>query len=48
MLPTAVVISGFHMLSTWSWNAIDMPGTNSHHTANEPRQMMNAYFRPTM
>ena len=48
MAPTAVVISGFHMLSTVSWNINDMPGTSSHHTANEPRQMMNVYLRPMM
>jgi hypothetical protein len=33
------VMVGSHMFSTWSWKNKDMPGTMSHHTANEPRQM---------
>ena len=36
------------MFNTSLWKAIDIPGTMSHHTANEPRQIMNAYFRPMM
>ena len=48
MSPTAVVMEGSQRLSTWSWKTMAMPGTTSHHTASEPRQMMNAYFRPMM
>ena len=39
---------GSHWLSTMSPQNNDMPGTISHHTANEPTQMMKAYFRPTI
>ena len=35
-------------LSTVSWKISDIPGTISHQTANEPRHIMNAYFRPTI
>ncbi len=39
---------GSHMLRTWSWKMSDIPGTMSHHTANEPRVMKKAYFKPMM
>ena len=48
MSPTAVVIDGSHWLSTSAGNSRAMPGTMSHHTASEPRQMMRAYLKPTM
>ena len=48
MSPTAVVIEGSHWFSTSPGKSSAMPGTMIHHTAREPRQMMNAYFRPTM
>ena len=48
MSPTAVVIDGSHMLRTSPGNNSAIPGTIIHHTANEPIQMMKAYFKPMM
>ena len=31
-----------------SWKITLMPGTISHHTTSEPRQVKKAYFRPMM
>ncbi len=46
--PTAVLIDGSQALSTESGNSSAMPGTISHHTESEPRQIIKAYFRPTI
>ena len=48
MSPTAVVMEGSHWLSTVSGKMSAMPGTMSHHTEREPRQMMRAYLKPMM
>ena len=40
------VMEGFHALSNWSPNNKFMPGTMSNHTANEPAQIIAAYFKP--
>ena len=45
---TVCVKAGFQAFSTWSPNNIDIPGTITSHTTNEPAQMMAAYFRPTI
>ncbi|CUP22346.1 Uncharacterised protein [Segatella copri] len=39
---------GSQALSTLSWKITLMPGTISHHTTSEPRQVKKAYFRPMM
>ena len=46
--PTVCVTEASQLFSTTSPNTTDISGTISHHTANEPRQMMNEYFRPMM
>ena len=46
--PTVDVTIEPPMLSTWSWNKMDIPGTISHHTATEPNVMNIAYFKPMM
>ena len=48
MSPTAVVISGFHWLSTSPEKMTAINGTMSHHTTNEPKQTMSAYLKPMM
>ena len=46
MSPTAVAIEGSHWFSTVSGNSRARPGTMSHHTETEPRQIINAYLNP--
>ena len=41
-------MAGFHWFSTLSPHNSDIPGTIIHHTAKEPAQIMEAYFKPTI
>ena len=47
-MPTVEVISGFHAFSTLSPQIADIPGMIIHQTTNEPAQMIEAYFNPTI